>query len=112
VDVTELGPELRRFLDAHGGKGAKKVGYPLTLHLYGSDGGLDPQPGHYACELLQGKDKVSGVVHLAQDGSRRGHAQGLAVFYPLQPLKRGSAYTYQWSIGGKKEGDRAEFTTR
>lgn len=114
VVVADLGENVRRFLDANGAKSAKKVGFPLTLHMYGDlRGGLNPAPNHHQCELLlQGKDPVPGVVHVAAGGTRRAHGRGLAVFYPLQPLKRGASYTYQWVIGGKKEGRPNQFTTK
>jgi hypothetical protein len=114
VDVAELGLEVRRVLDSHGAKGSKKVGMPLTLHIYGDlRGNLDPTPGHITCEVMQGKDTVPGVVHVPLGaGSRRAFGRGLAVFYPLQPLKRGTSYTFQWMVDGKKEGDAHEFTTK
>lgn len=114
VVVADLGAEVRRFLDENGAKGAKKVGFPITLHNYGDPrGSLNPEPNYYRCELLlQGKDAVPGAVHVAVGGSRRAHGNGLAVFYPLQPLKRGASYTYQWTVGGQKEGKPQQFTTR
>jgi hypothetical protein len=115
VDVAELGPDVRKFLDAHGGKGAKKVGFPLTRHGFGrTDGTMSPAPNHYKCELLLlGKDPVPGVLHLPEgQGSRRASARTLAVFYPLQPLKRGTLYTYAWTEGDKKDDKPNQFTTK
>jgi len=114
VVVADLGEGVRAFLDQRGAKGAKKVGFPITLHMYGDlRSGLNPEPDFYKCELLlNGKDPVPGVVDVAVAGTRRAHGIGLAVFYPLQPLKRGASYTYQWTIGKEKEGRPVQFTTR
>jgi hypothetical protein len=115
IDVADLGPEVRKFLDAHGGKGAKKVGFPITKHDYGrADGSMNSAPDHYKCELLLlGKDPVPGVVHLPHGrGSRRASARTMVVFYPLQPLKRGTMYTYAWTEGDKKEDKPNQFTTK
>ncbi len=115
IDVADLGPEVRKFLDAHGAKGAKKVGFPITLHSYGrGDASMNPTPGYHVCELLLlGKEPVPGVVHLPQGrGSRRASARTLAVFYPLQPLKRGSSYSYTWTVDGKKGDKPSQFTTK
>ncbi|HLU40498.1 MAG TPA: CAP domain-containing protein [Planctomycetota bacterium] len=115
IDVAELGPAVRRFLEQNGAKVGKKIGFPLTLHLYGAiEGGLNPAPGHHRCELLlQGKEPVEGLVFVPTNtGPRRTHARGLAMFLPLQPLKRGASYTYQWTIGDRKEGRPMQFTTK
>ncbi|MEZ5963882.1 MAG: hypothetical protein R3F56_08570 [Planctomycetota bacterium] len=114
VAVADLGDQVRRVLAAAGVKNPKKVGFPITLHMYGDGrGGLNPEPDYYKCSLLlQGKDPVPGVVHVAVGGTRRAHGTGLAAFYPLQPLKRGAAYTYQWTVGKEKEGRPQQFVTR
>lgn len=113
VTVADLGDQVRALLEAHGAKGAKKVGFPISVHMYGGvDASLRPEPDFYRCELMQGKEKVPGVVCVLEAGPRRAHAKGLAVFYPLQPLKRGTSYSYQWTMGNEKEGRPSQFTTR
>lgn len=103
VELVELGPEARRFLEGKGVKG-KRVGYPITYHRFTPGGGLETTPGFYQCELLaNGKKTVPGAIFIDEHGSKRSSGRGLVVFFPLQPLEKGASYTYRWTLGGKAE---------
>ncbi len=115
VQVKELGPEVQRLLDANGEGRRKILGYPLSLHFFGS--GLPRQRESIQCQLFRGEgsDKpVPGILHLADQGSnRRASAPGLAVFYPLAPLK--GSMRVEWTyVGSDGEPRRlkVQFATR
>ena len=61
-----------------------------------------------------GDDLVDGIVHVADGGNnRRTSAPGLVVFYPLEPLKRGTVdVNWSFTAGDSLIRLRASFTTR
>jgi hypothetical protein len=98
VAVKDLGPDVEALLRSRGKANLKTLGYPLTVHFYR---GTPRNPAEVTCELRHGKDVVEGLLHVAGAGtSRRASAQGMFVFYPLQPLKRGQTYELAWTIPG------------
>jgi hypothetical protein len=103
VPLKELGPEVADELKRLG-KRAKVLGYPISLHFFRH--AALPKTSSIRCVLeLNDKEAVQGFVHVADGGRcRRSSAPGLVVFYPFRPLKRGSAYTVEWSFeqGGER----------
>ncbi len=115
VKVGDLGPDVERVLANAGQKRAKTVGYPLSLHFFAT--GALPKQGSVQCIVKRNdKELVEGVVHYADGGaSRRSSAPGLVVFYPFEALKRGSAYTVEWSFekqGGREALQKYQFFTK
>lgn len=97
VSVAELGPDVAELLARHGRKNTKTIGYPMSLHFYG---GMPQNPSVIECQLTLHGKKVPGVLHIATTGrSRRSSAPGLVVFYPFEPLRRGSEYHVSWFWG-------------
>lgn len=98
ANVADLGPEVQEFL-ANNGHGDKKVvGYPLTLHHFGT-GGVPGTKSSYRCQVSINNVPVPGLVHIADGGSnRRSSAPGLVVFYPLEPLKPGREVEAVWTF--------------
>jgi hypothetical protein len=98
VQVADLGPEFQEFL-AQSGHGDKQViGYPLSLHGFGT-GGLAGIKSSYRCQVTTNNVPVEGLVHIADGGSnRRSAAPGMVVFYPLEPLKKGREYDAVWTF--------------
>lgn len=100
IDVAELGPDVKELLERNGHRRTKTVGTPISLHFFRSN--AMPANGDVSCVVLKNGDagqKVGGVIHYADSGvSRRACAPGLVVFYPLEPLARGAAYTVEWTI--------------
>src|SRR5687767_13022671 len=106
VRVAELGPEVQQFLESHGHAGKELVGYPLTLHHFGT-GGVPGVKESYKCKVTMNGEPVEGLVHIADGGAhRRGSAPGLVVFYPLEPLKKGREIEAIWTF------ENAEGTVR
>ncbi len=106
VEVKPLGPEIATALKKHGKETLKVLGYPLTYHLQGK---LPDNRASIRCEIMQGKDKVDGFLFFGGDGNnRRSSAPGLLVFFPWEPLRRGSEYTvlWAWEGGGMREPGR------
>lgn len=100
VAVADLGPEVDALLEEAGIEGVKHLGYPLTLHLLEHQ--RVPLPETIRCTLTRGDEEVPGLLHIASGGSnRRTSAPGLVVFYPLEPLARGTEYFVQWEFGGQ-----------
>ena len=114
VPLADLGAEVTALVTAATRKAPKTVGFPISVHFFRS--GAMPQQESVRCTLrLNDKDEVPGVVHFADLGtSRRSAAPGLLVFYPLQPLKRGAAYTveWHWDKGGMQPQQKFQFFTR
>ena len=100
VEVADLGADVIDALRAHGDakRLPKTIGYPISLH-FRKTGALPPARSIRCTLKLDDRDEVAGFVQVADRGaSRRTSAPGLVVFYPLQPLKRGSVYTVEWSF--------------
>ncbi len=116
VPIKELGWDIRKLLEDNTNQKTKVLGFPLSMHM----GGLGHYPNSYKCQLStpQG-DRVPGLVHRGPRGSnRRDSAPGMVVFYPLQPLKRGTLYRFLWTwdrkkgAGKERARERGQFTTR
>jgi hypothetical protein len=106
VKVADLGPELEEFLARNGHAGKTVVGYPLTLHHFGT-GGVPGIKESYRCKVTINGEPVEGLVHIADGGSnRRTSSPGLVVFYPLEPLKKGREVEAVWTF------ENAEGTVR
>jgi hypothetical protein len=98
MKVADLGPEVQAFLARHGHGDKEVVGYPLTLHHFGT-GGVPGVKDSYKCTVTINKEPVEGLVHIADGGSnRRASAPGLVVFYPLEPLKKGREVEAVWTF--------------
>ncbi|MHC4815889.1 MAG: CAP domain-containing protein, partial [Planctomycetota bacterium] len=116
VPVKELGWDVRKLLKDNGHGKTKVVGFPLSMHM----GGLGPYPDSFKCALATAQgDPVQGIVHTGPKGShRRDSAPGIVVFYPLQPLKRGTLYNFTWTwdrkqgSGKERAQQKGRFTTR
>lgn len=98
VRVADLGPEIEALLARHGHAGKELLGYPISLHQFGT-GGLMGNRESYRCRVtIQGKE-VEGLIHVADGGSnRRSSAPGMVVFYPLEPLRRGVEIEAVWTF--------------
>jgi hypothetical protein len=106
VKVSDLGPEVKAFLELNGHGDKQVLGYPLTLHHFGT-GGVPGVKSSYRCQVTANNVPVEGLVHIADGGSnRRGSAPGLVVFYPLEPLKKGREVEAIWTF------ENAEGTVR
>lgn len=102
VEVAELGPEVAALLAKHGHADKTVVGYPITLHQFGT-GGLTGNRDTYRCKVTIQGEEVPGIVHMADGGSnRRSSAPGMVVFYPLEPLRRGMEVDAVWTFEGEK----------
>jgi hypothetical protein len=98
VKVADLGPEIQELLARNGHADATVVGYPLSLHAFGT-GGLSGVKSSYRCQVTMDKTPIEGLVHIADGGSnRRTAAPGMVVFYPLEPLKKGRSYDAVWTF--------------
>lgn len=94
VDVELLGPDVQRLLATHQRGKQKQIGLPLTLHLYTADA------TGVTCTVTCQQQPVAGVLVPAQGAVRRTSAQGMWVFYPFEPLKRGVDVTAVWKWKG------------
>ena len=111
VLVSELGPDVQKLLEENGHGGLRTLGYPISLHFGQSRGSLDS----FNCTVRIRDDLVEGIVHVADGGTnRRGSAPGMVVFYPLEPLKRGSPVEVKWSFTASQSLRRVQsiFTTK
>lgn len=98
VRVADLGPEVAEFLAQNGHAGVEVLGYPMTLHHFGT-GGVPGVKSSYRCKVTINGEEVKGLVHIADGGSnRRSSAPGLVVFYPLEPLKKGREIEAVWTF--------------
>src|SRR5690606_37043425 len=100
VELAELGPDVVEAVGKHAKqkRPPAKIGYPISLHFFRT-GALPPSSSIRCTVKANDSEDVEGFVQIADGGaSRRTSAPGLVVFYPLQPLKRGSAYTVEWSF--------------
>ncbi|MBL8896909.1 MAG: hypothetical protein JNM84_04750 [Planctomycetes bacterium] len=110
VNVEDLGPELKTLLEKHGHGDKKVIGYPLTLHHFGT-GGIGGRRDSYRCQVQVLGKAVEGIVHVADGGSnRRTSAPGLVVFYPLEPLKKGSQVDAVWTFEHDQGSSRTAVT--
>lgn len=94
VDVDLLGPEIRALLDKNGRQKQKQIGFPITAHFFGSDGG-----GVQCSVTVLGKP-VDGVLVRGDHGTRRTAASGLWVFWPFEPLDKGKEVHVHWTHAG------------
>ena len=98
VKVADLGPEVAAFLAQNGHGDKQVIGYPLSLHHFGT-GGVPGVKSSYRCQVTINNTPVEGLVHIADGGSnRRGSAPGMVVFYPLEPLKKGREVDAVWTL--------------
>jgi len=98
MKVADLGPELQEFLAANGHGDKVVIGYPLSLHHFGT-GGIPGVKSSYRCQVTINNEAVEGIVHIADGGwNRRSSAPGLVVFYPLEPLKKGREVEAVWTF--------------
>lgn len=110
IAVKDLGPEVAAALKKKGKDTLKVLGYPLTYHSYAK---LPDDRDSVKCTLKTGKDTVDGFVFFGGDGTnRRSSAQGLLVFFPYEPLKRGAEYEIEWSWAGGGAPSAGKFFTR
>ncbi len=98
IQVADLGPEFKEFLVLSGHGDKTVLGYPLTLHQFGT-GGVSGVKSSYRCQVTINNTPVEGIVHIADGGSnRRASAPGMVVFYPLEPLKKGREVEAVWTF--------------
>ncbi len=104
VEVKELGWDVRRLLEDNGRPKTRVLGFPLSIHM-----GAVQYPDSFKCRLATAQGEVvPGIVHPGPRGSnRRDSAPGMVVFYPLEPLKRGTQYSFTWTWE-RKQGDGKE----
>jgi hypothetical protein len=94
VDVDLLGPEVQRLLSDNQRGKQKQIGYPLTLHLYWG------KSQDVTCKVTSQGAAVAGFLVEAKGSNRRTSAQGLWVFYPAEPFKKGVDIRAEWSWAG------------
>jgi hypothetical protein len=98
VRVEDLGVELAELLDRHGHGDRKVIGYPISLHHFGT-GGVVGARDSYRCAVTIRGEEVEGFLHLADGGANRHTgAPGMVVFYPFEPLKRGARVGVVWTF--------------
>jgi len=97
VEVADLGPDVAALLARLGHSDKTTLGYPITLHQFGT-GGLVGNRESYHCKVTIQGEVVPGIVHIADGGAnRRASAPGMVVFYALEPLRRGMKVEAVWS---------------
>ena len=94
VDVELLGPEVAQLLAQNQRGKQKQVGFPLTLHTYNAN---VPEA---TCKVTCQGQEVAGWLVRTKGGIRRTSAQGLWVFYPAEPWKRGVDIKAEWTWTG------------
>lgn len=104
VDVGDLGPEVARLLVSKDRGGQKKVGYPLTAHLYFG------KLGNVRCKVTASGQPVEGWLVPGCGSNGRTSAEGLWVFYPAEPLPKGIPVTVEWTWDDG--GSKTTFTAR
>ena len=110
IKVAELGSEVRALLEKKGHGKLEVLGYPLSLHHFGT-GGLSGSRDSYRCRVTIGKKTMEGIYHIADGGyNRRSSAPGLVVFYPLKPLKKGSRVHVVWTFEHAEGSSRNSFS--
>jgi hypothetical protein len=98
VRVADLGPELAELLDRHGHGDKEVLGYPISLHHFGT-GGVGGARDSYRCAVTIRGEPVEGVLHVADGGANRHtSAPGMIVFYPLEPLRKGARVEVVWTF--------------
>jgi len=102
VQVADLGPEVAALLERAGHAGKTELGFPISIHQFGT-GGLSGNRDSYKCTVtIQGKE-VPGIVHIADGGTnRRSSAPGMVVFYALEPLRRGMEVEAVWTFESER----------
>ena len=95
VDVELLGPEVAQLLAQNQRGKQKQVGFPLTLHTYNAN---VPEA---TCKVTCQGQEVAGWLVRTKGGIRRTSAQGLWVFYPAEPWKRGVDIKADAALGGR-----------
>ncbi len=108
VSVADLGAELKEFLEKNGHGDKEVLGYPISLHNFGT-GGLVGTRDSYRCKVTILGKKVEGLIHLADGGANRHtSAPGMVVFYPLEPLRKGVEVVVVWTFDHAKGSSRTE----
>ena len=114
VSVADLGPEVQELLEDLGYGDKETLGYPISLHHFGT-GGLAGPRDSYTVSLMNRDERIEGIVHIADGGeNRRSSAPGMVVFYPLEPLPRGKTLTIKWNWENKEggsDGKKFDFST-
>jgi hypothetical protein len=72
----------------------KQIGFPLTLHLYWG------KSQDVTCKVTSQGAAVAGFLVEAKGAIRRTSAQGLWVFYPAEPFKKGVDIRAEWTWAG------------
>lgn len=90
VDVDLLGAEVQQLLAKNGRGKQKQIGCPLTLHGHGA---RDLAP---SVKVTSAGAEVKGLLVEAAGSTRWTWAPGLWVFYPLEPLPKGSELLASW----------------
>ena len=66
---------------------------------------------HQATCSHNGRKDAPGILHIADDGShRRTASPGLVVFYPLDPIRKGSEVRVDWTFEDGKRLERFNAT--
>jgi hypothetical protein len=94
VDVELLGPEVQHLLSENQRGKQKQIGFPLTLHLYWG------KSQDVTCKVTSQGASVAGFLVEAKGAIRRTSAQGLWVFYPAEPFKKGVDIRAEWTWAG------------
>ena len=90
IAVKLLGPDVARALADRDLK-TKTIGYPISVHTWRS-GAI---PASVEANISQGGDRVEGFV-ITGRGTRYTAAPGMAVFYPIAPLKSGVSVSVEF----------------
>ena len=71
-----------------------------------------PKRDSIRCKVtVNGRKNAPGILHIADDGShRRTASPGLVVFYPLDPIRKGSEVRVDWTFGTGKRLERFNAT--
>ncbi|MAF64724.1 MAG: hypothetical protein CMJ84_03560 [Planctomycetes bacterium] len=113
VRVVDLGPELAALLERHGRGDSDVIGYPISLHHFGT-GGVGGARDSYRCAVTVRGQVIEGFVHMADGGANRHTAApGMIVFYPFEPLKKGARVEAVWTFEHDRGTSRSavEFDT-
>ncbi|HJP00716.1 MAG TPA: hypothetical protein QF764_02970 [Planctomycetota bacterium] len=113
VRVEDLGIELAELLERHGRGDREVIGYPISLHHFGT-GGVSGARDSYRCRVTVRGEPIEGFLHVADGGANRHTAApGMIVFYPFEPLKKGSRVEVVWTFEHAQGTSRtaAEFDT-
>ena len=111
VKVADLGPEMKAFLARNNHADKKVLGFPLSLH-FGNSGRM-PKRDTIKCKVtVNGRKNAPGLpLYFGDDGShRRTASPGLVVFYPLDPIRKGSEVRVDWIFEDGKRLERFNAT--